>query len=148
MLIFAAGVVTGGLLVKHTVVVQAPKAPRNNNPNRPFMAVSPALTRVDFLRRAERELNLTREQKEQADKIIGASQERTRKLIEPVSPQIREELQQTKEQFRALLNPDQKARFDEMLKQQNRPREPRHPGSRSTEGPQRQVPAGTPAKTN
>jgi hypothetical protein len=143
MLIFGAGVVTGGLLVKHTVLAQAPKEPRNNG--RPFMDRSPALLRVDFLRRAERELNLSREQKEQADKIIGESQERTRKLIEPISPQIREELEQTKEQFRGLLTADQKMRFEEMLKQQNRPREQRRPGH-STEGPQKQVPAGEPVQ--
>ncbi len=147
MIIFGAGVVTGGLLVRHTTPVSPVEHAGRNGTNhtyRPFISIAPALTRVEFLRRAERDLKLTREQKEQADKIISASQERTRKLLEPVSPQIRDELQQTKDQFRALLNPDQQARFDEMLKQQGRPREPRHPPSRSTEAPKTQVPAGTP----
>ena len=45
--------------------------------------------------------------------------------MEPVAPKIREELKQTKDEFRALLTADQQARFDEMLKkQQSHPREP------------------------
>jgi len=147
MLIFGAGVITGGLLVRHTVV-QPPPPPRignnNYNPNRPFASLSPALTRVDFLRRAERELNLSTDQKQEADKIISASQERTRKLMEPVSPHLREELQRTKEEFRALLDPAQKAKFDEMLKLQNRPRDQRRPGPHSSGTSQ--VPSGNPVK--
>jgi hypothetical protein len=145
MIIFGAGVVTGGLLVRHTTIVPPTKAPRaggGTNGWRPvYSTMAPALTRVEFLRRAERELNLTHEQKEQADKIISASQERTRKLLEPISPQIREELQQTKEQFRALLNSDQQTRFDQLLKQQGHPRESRHSNPRVTEGSKSQVPA-------
>jgi len=53
---------------------------------------------------------------EQADKLIAASQDRTKKIMEPVAPKIREELKQTKDQFRALLTPEQQTRFDEMLK--------------------------------
>ena len=135
MIIFGTGVVTGGLVV--ATFVQAPKPPRNNNGNRPFASL-PGVNRVEFLKKAERELNLTGEQKEKADKIISASQERTRKLMEPVNPQLRQEVQQTKEEFRALLDPNQKARFDEMLKLQNRPREQRHPAPRTNDGPNKQ----------
>jgi len=150
MIIFGAGVVTGGLLVRHTTLAanplpQAASASPTNH-WRPVMSMAPALTRVEFLRRAERELNLTREQKEQADKIISASQERTRKLLEPVSPQIREELQQTKDQFRALLTSDQQTRFDQLLKQQGHPRDSRHPAPRVTNGPKAEVPAAEPEK--
>jgi len=144
MIIFGAGVVTGGLLVRHTTIVPAksPRAGGGTNGWRPvYSTMAPALTRVEFLRRAERDLNLTHDQKEQADKIITASQERTRKLLEPISPQIRDELQQTKDQFRALLNSDQQTRFDQMLKQQGHPRESRHPNKNVTEGSKPQVPA-------
>jgi len=147
MIIFGAGVVTGGLLVRHTTLASksTPQPPVANLTNtwRPVFSMAPALTRVEFLKRAERELNLNRDQKEQADKIISASQERTRKLLEPISPQIRDELQETKEQFRALLNPDQQTRFDQMLKQQGpgHPRESRRPGPRITNAPKAEVPA-------
>jgi Spy/CpxP family protein refolding chaperone len=75
------------------------------------------------LRRVERDLNLTPDQREQIDKIIGASQERSKKLMEPIQPKIRDELLQTREQFRAVLNPEQKIRFDELLKQQQQQRQ-------------------------
>jgi Spy/CpxP family protein refolding chaperone len=75
--------------------------------------------RIEFLRRMERELDLTSHQRAQADKLLKESQERTRKIMEPVAPQMVEELQQTKEQFRALLTPAQQARFDQVLKQQH-----------------------------
>src|SRR5207249_2662564 len=88
--------------------------------NRPFLMGSAGGVRIDFLRRAERELNLTLEQREQADKILRESQERNKKLMEPVTPKIHEELQQTKEQFIAVLTPEQRARFEELLKQQQR----------------------------
>jgi valyl-tRNA synthetase len=91
--------------------------------------------RVELLRRAERELNLTPEQREQADKIITASQERARKITEPIAPKIREELQQTRDQFRALLTSDQQIHFDEFMKKQQRPRESHRPPKSSEKSP-------------
>jgi hypothetical protein len=122
VVIFVAGAVTGSLLVRQGMLSQPAKQARPN-PNRTIPS-APGMMRVEFLRRAERELNLTPDQREQADKLIAASQERTRKIMEPVSPKIREELKQTKDEFRALLTADQQVRFDEMLKKQSHPREP------------------------
>jgi len=120
IVIFGAGVVTGGLLVKYSV--QTP--PRPHGPaNRAVQPISAGGIRIEFLRRVERDLNLTADQREQIDKILTASQERSKKIMEPVQPIIREELQQTKEQFRAVLNPEQKIRFDELLKQQQQQRQ-------------------------
>jgi Spy/CpxP family protein refolding chaperone len=42
---------------------------------------------------------------------------------------LREELQRTKEEFRKLLTPEQNTRFEELLKLQQRPREPRRPAA-------------------
>jgi hypothetical protein len=123
MVIFGTGVVTGGLLVRNSQRVQflPPQLPPNMP--RPAQPASAGGSRVDFLRRAERELNLTPAQREKIDKIIMASQERTKKIMEPVTPRMREELQRTKEEFREALTLDQKVRFDELMKQQQRPRE-------------------------
>ena len=115
VVIFGAGVVTGGLLVKYSV--QTPSRP-HGPANRTVQPISAGGIRIEFLRRVERDLNLTADQREQIDKIITASQERSKKLMEPIQPKIREELQQTREQFRAVLNSEQKIRFDELLKQQ------------------------------
>lgn len=129
VVIFAAGVVTGGLLVKYSV--PTPAHPQHLPMNR-VQPISAGGLRIEFLRRVERELTLTAGQREQVDKILAASQERSKKIMEPVTPKIREELQQTREQFRGVLNPEQKIRFDELLKQQQHQRDqhrapPRNP---------------------
>jgi hypothetical protein len=139
MVIFGAGVVTGGLLVRHSESIRAPRAPRGAVVNRPGQPLSAGGMRLDFLRRAGRELNLTPEQRERLDKIIKESQERTRKVT---SPFLREELQRTRTEFREVLTPEQRPRFDELLKhqqqqQQQRTRDQRHPpgpGERPAEG--------------
>jgi Spy/CpxP family protein refolding chaperone len=133
VIIFGAGVVTGGLLVKYSA--QTPSRPPHGA-NRAVQPISAGGIRIEFLRRVERELNLTADQREQIDKIIIASQERSKKLMEPIQPKIREELQQTREQFRAVLNPEQKIRYDELLKQQQqqqRQRDQHRPPARNPE---------------
>jgi hypothetical protein len=129
MVIFGAGVVTGGLLVRNSQRAQflpPPVVPAGYLP-RPVQPVTAGGSRVEFLRRAERELNLTAAQRERIDKIIMASQERTKKLMEPVTPHMREEVQRAKEEFRDALTIDQRVRFDELIKQQQRPRDQHRP---------------------
>ena len=132
VVIFGAGVLTGGLLVKYSV--QTPSRPQHPQGNR-VQPISAGGLRIEFLRRVERDLNLSPDQKEQIDKIFSASQERSKKLMEPIQPKIHEELQQTREQFRAVLNPEQKMRFDELLKQQQqqRQRDQHRPPARNPE---------------
>jgi CHAD domain-containing protein len=94
--------------------------------------------RIDFLRRLERELDLTREQREPVDKILKDGQERMKKLMDTVEPRRREEFKKTIEDFRQVLTPEQRARFDDLLKQQQqRTREqhkPAPPNEHSTPG--------------
>ena len=135
MVIFGAGVVTGGLLVRHTSLVP-PAHPPRQAANRTSPPMSPSGLRMEVLRRVERELDLTSDQRAEVDRIITASQERTKKLMEPISPQLRAELQETKEAVRAVLTPEQRSRFDELLKQQQqRSREPKHPSGHGSEKP-------------
>jgi Spy/CpxP family protein refolding chaperone len=75
--------------------------------------------RLEFLKRAEKDLDLSPEQKDQIDKILSASQERTRKIMQP-------EFQRTREEFKTVLTPEQRNRFEQLLKQQ-RNREPKRP---------------------
>jgi Spy/CpxP family protein refolding chaperone len=121
MVIFAAGVLTGGMLTRQwdRARITRPAA----HPGRVF---SPGGSRLEFLRRAQRALDLTPEQREKVDKILKDSQERTRKLMEPVSPQLRLEIQHAREEFRQVLTPDQQERFDQLVKKPARPRE-HHP---------------------
>ena len=54
------------------------------------------------------------------------SQERTRNIMEPVAPDLRAELERTKDEFQQVLTPEQRRRFEELVKkQQQRPQ--RHP---------------------
>ncbi len=128
MVIFGTGVITGGLLVRHSQHSQR-VWPRQiiqyQTPPRP--AAAPASSggpRLEFLRRAERDLHLTAEQRQQVDGILRQSQERIKKLMDDVSPAMKEEVQRAREEFRAVLTPDQRERMDELLKQQ-RARDPR-----------------------
>ena len=129
MVIFGAGVVTGALVVRQTSSVNAPARQRLPVPIRSAMSSAPGDLRLEFLRRAQRELDLNPEQRERIDKIIKDSQERTRKLMEPVAPELHAELLKTKEEFLQVLDPEQRARFDRLVKRQQRPHEPRRPTS-------------------
>ena len=140
MVIFAAGVVTGGMLTWR--LQQANLARRAHRPAQP---ASPGGWRFEFLRRAQRELDLTPEQRERVDKILKESQERTRVIMEPVSPQIRAEMQRTKEEFQSVLTPEQKKRFDELVKKPQHPRDQRRPQNAA---PQRLPGTNPPAATS
>jgi len=128
MLIFGTGVVTGALVVRNSDRGQGPLRPRNISQARPVGTFSPGGLRLEFLRRAQRDLDLNPEQRERIDKLLKESQERTRKIMEPVAPDLRAELQRTKEEFQQVLTPEQRMRFEELMKKQQRPHEPHHTG--------------------
>ena len=117
MVIFGAGVVTGGLLVHHEHIGMA-RPPHLAGVPRPTVPASPGVMRLEFLRRAQRELDLAADQRERVDKILKESQERTRKLVQPIAPQLNEESRRAREAFLGVLTPEQRARFEEMVKQQ------------------------------
>ena len=114
IVIFGAGVVTGGLLVHHEIMRLSPQ--KNVRPQqRPMQAAAQGAMRLEFLRRAQRELDLTPEQSGQIDKIIKESQERTHKLLDPI---MRDQIQRARQEFLEVLTPEQRTRFQEFMKQQ------------------------------
>ena len=146
MVIFGTGVVTGGLMVRHTERGRVNRPQANQPGLRRDQATSSGF-RVDFLRRVERDLDLTAEQREHIDHILKLSQDRTHKIMEPVFPLIRQELESTKAAFREQLTPAQRARFDELLKQQNQRRDPKQPPPPRDRPPENQPrPDALPAK--
>jgi len=148
MVIFGTGVVTGGLLVRHAGPGRDRRPPRAISSAHPAPAVSAGVVRIEFLRRMERELALSPEQREPVDKVLKEGQERMKKLMETIEPRRREEYKRTLEEFRALLTPEQRQRFDALLKQQQRARDQRKaapPRERSLSSP---PPASPPAATN
>ncbi len=148
MVIFGTGVVTGGLLVHHAEGGRD-RPRRVGGLNRQGQPPSPGVMRIEFLRRMERELNLTPEQREPIDKILKEGQERMRKLMETVEPRRREEFKKTVEEFRAVLTPEQRERFDTVVRQQQqRAHEQRKSAPPRDRAPQHPVPGPSPATTN
>ena len=149
MVIFGTGVVTGGLLVR-----QADHG-RDRRPQRAGAVVHPApaapagVMRIEFLRRMERELELTPAQREPIDLILKNGQERMKKLMDTVEPRRREEFKRTMEEFQAVLTPAQHQRFDELVKQQQqRARELRKAAPLRDHLPQGQPIGSAPGATN
>ena len=127
MVIFGTGVITGGLLVKNATGPIKDRRPKNfvaqtNQP--PLNVASPQILRMEFLLRARNELNLTPEQHEHIEKIIREGQEKSRKVWDGVAPELRKELQSVHEKIRAELTPDQRRRFELLLKNSARPNNP------------------------
>ena len=149
MVIFGTGVVTGGLLVRHVDHGRDRRPQRSTGVARPAQANAAGVMRIEFLRRMERELDLTPEQREPIDKILKEGQDRMKKLMETVEPRRREEFKKTMEEFRAVLTPEQQKRLDDLVKQQQqRAREQRKGAPPRERPPQTPPPGNTPAGTN
>jgi Spy/CpxP family protein refolding chaperone len=142
MVIFGTGVVTGGLLVRHGERGGIRHPQRVGSVARPAQP-SPGVMRIEFLRRMERELDLTPAQRDPVDKILKDGQERMKKLMETVEPSRREEFKRTVEEFRAVLTPEQRDRFDTLVKQQQQRAREQRKAAPAREHPQPGPPAGT-----
>ncbi len=142
VLIFGSGVVTGGLLVRRSEHF-TPARPGRIPAAAGLQPAGQGGYRLEFLRRAQRELILTGEQRERVEKVFSQSQERTKRLMEPVAPHLREEFERSKVEFREILTPAQQARFDELLKQRARDQH-RDKSSRAHE---KELPAETLARS-
>ena len=83
-------------------------------------APGPMGQRLEFLRRAQQELDLNPDQRARVEAHLDESRERIRKLWEPITPQVRAETEALKGKIRAELTPDQIDRFDRLVKNRNR----------------------------
>ena len=115
LVIFAAGFVTGGLLVKQKKTVppspQPPPVARVEPPN-------PMLMQQRFLEhRMKRELNLSPEQTGRIEKIFAESGERIRVLMDLIGPELHGELVDVRDKIRSELDPEQREKFEQLLKQ-------------------------------
>ena len=113
LVIFGAGVVTGGLLVSYAVHA-------NQTPPKQIVtqsAVNPwQLRSRELLRRMDRELDLTPEQRLHIEKIIADSQERTKALWKLVAGPMNKEVQKALGQIRDELSPEQRQKFNEFAR--------------------------------
>lgn len=144
LVIFVAGIITGATVVRFAQGPRQLRAQRPavdnrsqpnfahpNNPNPPNdprqqNAVNPGaggLLSREFIQVLERQLRLTHDQRERVDKIMAEGQERVRELRSRIDPELRKELQQTREQIRAVLTPEQREQFEQMMKRSPRRQE-------------------------
>ena len=156
LVIFGAGVITGGLLVSYSDRALRPGPPRPlPNPNQPAGAPNnlapgqnripvpmPAPLRKDFLDRLQQELRLTTGQRERIERIITDGQERTRQVWQQIEPRLRRELMEARGQIREVLTPEQQVRFEELMKQRPRDWRPLQPRDRAVEGAPSNRPPG------
>lgn len=125
MVIFGTGVITGGLLVRHAAGPLKNRPPKNTAGLTNAPSIAPAqLQRIELLLRVRNELNLTPDQHERIERIIREGQERSRKLWDSVAPEMRNELQSVQEKIRAELTPEQRRRFEQLLRSAPRPNQP------------------------
>jgi hypothetical protein len=73
-----------------------------------------------FVTRLERELNLSVEQSRRIDEILQQSRVESDALRHEMLPRVREHMRQTRERIRAVLSPEQQARFDELQRRHGR----------------------------
>jgi hypothetical protein len=150
MVIFGAGVLTGGLLVDyvnhgHPEHVRFPFWESNphsqmDNSGQPQPGElprprSPEMWRKDFIGHLDEALKLTPEQHAVISKIIAEGQEQNREIWTNVAPKMRQEMEQVHQRIRAELTPDQQKQFEALTKQfapRRPPHDPTPPGSPPT----------------
>lgn len=103
VVIFVTGVITGTLVVKRIM-------------NRP-VPVPANIARAVALKRMTGELGLSSGQREEVEQILRESNERTKLLWEFVGPYFQDEYRTLNAELRAVLNPDQRRKFDRLLKE-------------------------------
>lgn len=128
VVIFVAGIVTGGLLVGYSDRGHFPSkeirsATVQTNAVRGTRLPPPLMgpLRKDFLDKLQRELKIDAAQRERIEKIICDGQEQTRTIWQEVEPEIHETLIETKNKICAELTAEQRATFEERLKSRSRP---------------------------
>jgi hypothetical protein len=152
VVIFGAGVLTGGLLVGY--IDHSPL----QNVRLPFLGArlhpqieghdqrrpeefprprSPEMLRKEFVERFDSELKLTSAQHDAIQKIITEGQEQNRQIWTNVAPRMRQEMERVHQRILAELTPDQQKKFEALTKQFAPHRPPRD-----------KAPPGPPPSTN
>ncbi|MCS7336786.1 MAG: hypothetical protein NZ739_00895 [Verrucomicrobiae bacterium] len=130
VVIFGAGVLTGGLLVSHarradarqmrriTTALEAwrPRAAELVRAGREDARALLDQRRFDFIRTIHRQLKLTPEQRARIEQIVREGQEKTREIMESIQPQLREHWAEVNRKIRAELTPAQRKQLDRLLK--------------------------------
>jgi len=140
VVIFAAGVMTGGLLVNsverthqrnfHRQPPSISVSTQTNGQGQPHTAETlklrpPEMWGKEFVGRLNDTLQLAPDQREKIEKIIADGQEQNRAIWTNNTAQMRKVMQDARQQIREQLTPDQRKQFEELMKRPSR----RSPGS-------------------
>ena len=109
LVIFIAGLVTGAVGVKGILKPTGPG-------NRGYEPMQPWMLRENFRAELDRRLNLSPEQNERIESAMHEGQERVKEIWSLVGPEMQAELRAVREEIRRELTPDQKRRFDELMR--------------------------------
>lgn len=109
LVIFCAGLVTGALGVRQLDKSAVKQQRQQSSQSGPGMRLA-----GDYLRRLDKQLQLTEPQHKRIAAILKESQERTRHIYGKLDPQMRDELRQTRERIKAELAPSQLEIFEKM----------------------------------
>lgn len=118
-LLFGLGVVTGVLAQR------AVNAKTNHGRGRDAGMGTLLDSRFAPLPKMQEELLLTPEQAKRIDAILHDGQGRMRQFWDTCQPRLKAEMKQVREGISAVLSPEQRAKFDELLKRHRELRVPR-----------------------
>jgi Spy/CpxP family protein refolding chaperone len=125
LVIFGAGFVTGNVLNRVSEQSKAVTSTPPRNTAHPQQTLPlEQLRRLELMGRVQKDLDLTPDQRARIEKVIGDGQERIRDLWDQVAPDIHDEYEDVKKKFCDVLTPDQKKRFEDLMKQQLHPHKP------------------------
>ena len=153
VVIFGCGVVTGGLLVNyveraHAEIHRPAAAARRDRPGSPELPLPrPQMLNQQFVEQLDVALHLTPDQRQKISKIIADGQERNHDLWKLVSPQFRGVMQEVRQRIRAVLTPEQRRQFEELMKQLP-PRWPPAPTNAPSARPPTNTPPGASPETS
>lgn len=144
LVIFAAGVITGGMVVRRAMAPTVARYHKVWENSRTQWLIQ----RPEFFQRMKVELNLTPEQIDKVEIQIRQSHLRTEPLWELINPLLQEEFNRVKQDIRKELTPEQQVKFEELMK----PRAPRREGdtgkSKGHPPGKGNRPPGNPANSN
>lgn len=121
VVIFGAGVFSGGLLVNYVDHSRPGNHRPPGTPREPEELVArPDILKTNFVQRLDDAVHLTSEQRDKIEKIVADGQERNRNLWAIVSPQMRDAIQETRQHIREVLTPEQRKQFEELFKRPRR----------------------------
>lgn len=124
MVIFACGVITGSLLTRNwsnpTPAITATLPTATTSTNKAAAMPLVGMQRPEFLRRLDRQLDLTPQQHDDIARIIKESHQRTQRIWQQIAPEMTDELKRVREDIRLVLTPEQRKRWNQMMRQRRR----------------------------